>query len=189
MGSQYAHQRKATRFCQSIESGEPSVTSNVVPLGSRSQTSRPRGAKPEIGGSRQRQVELLRAVLTLFVEGHSSYRGINKCIKELLGEHICPTEIGLIVNEAGKRAKELLKHQKPVHLCSIALDEQYGNKRGEAYLNIIDAQSTVVWATYPPVSVDTDWLALSALVCGSRRASRGKRQPAMEEPLLLMRGS
>ena len=102
-----------------------------------------------------------RAVLTLFVEGHSSYRGIQTCIKELLGEDISPAKISAIINAAGKTAQELLEKQKPVEECSIALDEQYSNKRGEAHLNIVDAHSTLVWATTPTVPVDTDsWTIL-----------------------------
>src|SRR6266404_5359277 len=33
----------------------------------------------------KRAVELERAVLTLLVQGHASYRGIQACLKELLG--------------------------------------------------------------------------------------------------------
>ena len=42
---------------------------------------------PEANPKKQ-EAGLQRAVLTLFVEGHSSYRGIQTCIKELLGEDI-----------------------------------------------------------------------------------------------------
>jgi hypothetical protein len=109
-----------------------------------------------IASLKKQEPRLQRAVLTLFVEGHSSYRGIQTCIKELLGENISPAIISTIINAAGKNAQELLEKQKPVKECSVALDEQYSNKRGEAYLNIVDVHSTLVWATTPPVAVDTE---------------------------------
>src|SRR5260370_21964257 len=59
-----------------------------------------------------------RAVLTLFVEGHSSYRGIQTCMKELLGEQVDLETIVLIIQQAGKRAQELLDHQRPVRECA-----------------------------------------------------------------------
>jgi len=102
-----------------------------------------------------------RAVLTLFVEGHSSYRGIQTCMKELLGEQVDLETIVLIIQQAGKRAQELLDHQRPVRECAVALDEQYSSKRGEAYLNIVDVRSSLVWASKPPVAVDAEsWTVL-----------------------------
>jgi hypothetical protein len=69
--------------------------------------------------------------------------------------------IGSIVNEAGNDAQKLLAQQKPTKDCALALDEQYSSKRGEAYLNIVDAHSSVVWATMPPVAVDAEsWTIL-----------------------------
>jgi hypothetical protein len=66
-----------------------------------------------------------------------------------------------IIIAAGVNALKLLEKQKPVKECAVALDEQYSNKRGEAYLNIVDVHSTVVWATTPPVAVDTEsWTIL-----------------------------
>ena len=40
------------------------------------------------------------------VEGPSLYRGIQTCIKELLGEDISPAKISAIINAAGKTAEE-----------------------------------------------------------------------------------
>src|SRR5260370_9784785 len=46
-----------------------------------------------------------RAVLTLLVEGHASYRGIQACLKELLGVEVSLGSIVSIVREAGSRAQ------------------------------------------------------------------------------------
>src|SRR5690242_17142395 len=106
-----------------------------------------------------------RAVLTLFVEGHSSYRGIKSCIWEMLGARITLAEVTSIINTAGERAKRLLAQQTPPQACCLALDEQYSHEPGQAYLNVVDAQTSVVWATTSPMAVTAaNWdLVLSAL--------------------------
>ena len=72
----------------------------------------------------QRKVHIQRAVLILFVEAHGSYRGIQICMKELLGVDISLETIGSIVNEAGTCAQRVLAQQKPTKDCALALDEQ-----------------------------------------------------------------
>ena len=100
-------------------------------------------------------VQLERAILTLFVEGHASDRGIQACLKELLGVQVSLGKIVAVKQEAGQRAQAWMSRQKPVEEdCAIALDEQYGGKRGEGDLNIVDAHSSFVWASVPPVAVD-----------------------------------
>ena len=74
-----------------------------------------------------------RAVLTLLVEGHASYRGIQACLKELLGVEVSLGSIVSIVHEAGSRAQACLEQQHPETACALALDEQYSSKRGEGY--------------------------------------------------------
>jgi hypothetical protein len=95
-----------------------------------------------------------RAILTLLLEGHASYRGIQACLKELLGLDVSLGTITAIVQLAGQRAQSWLVQQVPEEGRVVALDEQYSSKRGEAYLNVVDAQSGQVWATLPPVAVD-----------------------------------
>jgi transposase-like protein len=102
----------------------------------------------------KRTVELERAVLTLLVQGHASYRGIQACLKELLGLEVSLGTITTIVQSAGQRAQSWLVQQVPAEGRVVALDEQSRSKRGEAYLNIVDAHSTQVWATLPAVGVD-----------------------------------
>jgi len=89
---------------------------------------------------KQPQVEagsqLHRAVLTLLVQGHASYRGIQACLKELLGLQVSLGTISAIVQTAGQRAQGWLVQQVPVEGRVVALDEQYSSKRGEAYLNV-----------------------------------------------------
>ncbi len=103
-----------------------------------------------------------RAILTLLVEGHASYRGIQVCLEELLGEHVSLATIVSIVQQAGKRAQEWMSRQKSVTAdCAVALDEQYSSKRGEGYLNVVDVHSSMVWASVPPVAVDGEsWTVL-----------------------------
>ncbi|HVB21303.1 MAG TPA: hypothetical protein VNG51_05105 [Ktedonobacteraceae bacterium] len=86
-----------------------------------------------------RQVE--RAVLTLLVEGHASYRGIQTCLAVLLGEQVSLGKITAIVQEAGTRAQAWLEQQVSKQGRMLALDEQYSSKRGEAYLNVVDVHS------------------------------------------------
>jgi hypothetical protein len=97
---------------------------------------------------------LERAVLTLLVEGHASYRGIQACLAELLGQQVSLGTITTIVQEAGARAQEWLEQQVSEQGRVLALDEQYSSKRGEAYLNVVDVHSSQVWATLPAVGVD-----------------------------------
>jgi Transposase, Mutator family len=99
-------------------------------------------------------IPLERAVLTLLVEGHASYRGIQRCLAVLLGREVSLGTITAIVQEAGERAQRWLEQQVSEPGRVVALDEQYSSKRGEAYLNIVDVHSTQVWASWPAVAVD-----------------------------------
>jgi len=103
---------------------------------------------------REAAPHLERAVLTLLVEGHASYRGIQACLKELLGLDVSVGTITAIVQAAGQRAQSWLERQVPKEERVVAVDEQYSSQRGEAYLNVVDAHSGQVWATLPPVAVD-----------------------------------
>jgi len=98
--------------------------------------------------------QLERAVLTLLVQGHASYRGIQACLKELLGLQVSLGTITAIVQKAGQRAQSWLVQQVSGEGRVVALDEQYSSQRGEAYLNVVDAHSSQVWAALPPVAVD-----------------------------------
>src|SRR5450759_6041762 len=93
-------------------------------------------------------------VLTLLIETHASYRGIQTCLRELHGVHLSLGRIVGIVKEAGQRAQTWLSQQQAGTPRSLALDEQYSSQRGKAYLNVIDVHSGQVWATVPPVAVD-----------------------------------
>src|SRR5579859_6240429 len=105
---------------------------------------------------REEELSLERAVLTLFTEGHASYRGIQVCLESLLGIHVSIGKITSIVQEAGEKARVWLAHQIPEGKRAIAVDEQFGDKRGEAYLNIVDVHSGLVLASVGPVPVDGD---------------------------------
>lgn len=130
------------------------------------------GAKP---------CELQRAILTLLVQGHASYRGIQACLKELLGMEVSLGTIAAIVQTAGQQAQSWLVQQVPAQGRVLALDEQYSSKRGEAYLNVVDAHSGQVWATLPPVAVDGEswtlalwYLQEQGVVCKGSVSDGGK---------------
>ena len=100
-------------------------------------------------------------VLTLLIETHASYRGIQTCLRDLHGIHLSLGTIAGIVKEAGQRARTWLGQQQAATPRTLALDEQYSSQRGKAYLNVIDVHSGQVWATVPPVEVDGDsWTVL-----------------------------
>jgi hypothetical protein len=83
------------------------------------------------------------------------------CLKNLLGIHVATGKINRIVQEAGKRAQDWMESQIPEGMRVLALDEQYGNKRGEAYFNIVDAHSGLVLASVASVPVDEEsWTLL-----------------------------
>lgn len=113
--------------------------------------------------SREQEQKIERAVLTLLTEAHASTRGIQVCLESLLGIHVATGKINRIVQEAGKRAQAWMKRQIPEGVRALALDEQYGSKRGEAYFNIVDVHSGLVLASIPPVKVDGEsWTLLDA---------------------------
>jgi hypothetical protein len=99
-------------------------------------------------------VDLPRAVLTLLVEGHASYRGIQTCLAVLLGQQVSLGTITDIVQRAGEKAQRWLEQQVSAQGRVLALDEQYSSKRGQAYLNVVDVHSAQVWASWPAVAVD-----------------------------------
>lgn len=105
------------------------------------------------------QVE--RAILTLLVEGHASYRGIQRCLWVLLGVQVSMGKIAAVVQSAGQRAQQWMSRQVPATARGVALDELYGSTHGEAYLNVVDVHSGVVWASTSPVGVDGEsWTLL-----------------------------
>jgi hypothetical protein len=100
-------------------------------------------------------------VLTLLIETHASYRGIQSCLRTMHGIHLSLGSIAGIVKDAGQRATRWLEHQQATMPRALALDEQYSSQRGKAYLNVIDVHSGQVWATVPPVAVDGEsWTLL-----------------------------
>lgn len=108
-----------------------------------------------------RRVQVERAVLTLLVEGHASYRGIQACLQELLGLHVSLGTMTAIVQQAGQRAVDCLTKLAPAGERALALDEVYSSQRGQAYLSVVDVHSAAVWATTSPVAVDGDsWTLL-----------------------------
>jgi len=100
------------------------------------------------------EVRIRRAVLMLLTEGHTTRDGIQRCMQEMMGIHVSTGKISAIIHEAGKRAQEWLDQHIPKGMRTLVFDEQYGSQRGKAYLNILDAHSSYVLVSAPPVAVD-----------------------------------
>jgi Transposase len=77
--------------------------------------------------------QLERAILTLLVEGHASYRGIQRCLWMLLGMQVSVGKIAAVVQQTGERAQDWMSHHAPETLRALALDELYGSQHGQAY--------------------------------------------------------
>ena len=88
---------------------------------------------PVVTGADDGPCQLERAILTLLVEGHASYRGIQRCLQGLLGLHVSVGKIASVVEMAGQRAQQWMSRHAPTTLRALALDELYGSQRGEAY--------------------------------------------------------
>jgi hypothetical protein len=97
---------------------------------------------------------MARAILTLFTHGHASREGMQHCINEMYGEQVSLGMISAILHEAGQRAQAWLNQQIPEGIREVAIDEQYSNQRGKAYLNMVDAHTSFVYASVPPGAVD-----------------------------------
>ncbi len=109
--------------------------------------------------------ELERAILTLLVEGHASYRGIRHCLRQVGRRQVSLGTISAVVQAAERRALALVARLAPPQERAVALDEIYGRDRQGAYLNMVDVESGAVWAAEGPVPVDGEtwtlvlWLA------------------------------
>ncbi len=75
--------------------------------------------------------QLERASLPLLVEGHASQRGIQVCLRTLLGWQVSLGTSSAIIQTAEQRAIHWMSKQAPKSVR--ALDELYGSQRGEAY--------------------------------------------------------
>ena len=115
-------------------------------------------AKEQVTGEGLR---LERAIVTLLIEGHASYRGIQRSLRELLGQQVSLGKIAAVAQEAGERAVQWMSRHRPASARGLALDEMYGKQHGEAYLSVVDVASGAVWASTSPVAVDGEsWTLL-----------------------------
>jgi len=97
---------------------------------------------------------LERAILTILVEGHASYRGIQACLRADRGQEVSLGTIVTVVQDAQHRALRQMATPVPALRRDIALDEIYGNDRHGAYLSVADVHSGAIWAAAGPVPVD-----------------------------------
>ena len=110
-------------------------------------------------------MDLERPILTLLVEGHTSYANIQTCLQALTGQHVSIGTIAAVAQEAQQRAHQWMATHAPASSRTLALDEIYANNRCGAYLNVVDTASWAVWAAEGPLAVDADswtlllWLA------------------------------
>lgn len=112
-----------------------------------------------------RTASLERQILTLLVEGHTSYQGIQTCLRTLTSRRLSIGTIAAVVREAQRRALTWMASHAPASSRTLALDEIYANNRHGAYLNVVDTVSWAVWAAEGPLAVDSEswtlllWLA------------------------------
>jgi hypothetical protein len=95
-----------------------------------------------------------RSLLTLLVSGHTSYRGIQICLAELLGWRISLGSIAREVRLAGERADAVLAELAPPGPVVLAVDECFGGLPRQGYLSAVDARSGAVWGVRGPVVPD-----------------------------------
>ena len=88
---------------------------------------------------------LERAILTLWVEGHASERGIQGCLAGLGQGAVSLGTIAAVLTEAQQRALAWMAQRRvPDGARSVALDELFGNDRQGAYLSMVDTASWAV---------------------------------------------
>jgi hypothetical protein len=76
--------------------------------------------------------QLERAILTLLVEGHASYRGIQRCLWSLLGQQVSLGKIAAVVQSAGKLAQNWMGRHAPETLRALHHGLHEGrNRTGE----------------------------------------------------------
>lgn len=97
-----------------------------------------------------------RAILTLWAEGHASCRGIQRCLQSLHQRRVSLETISAVLAAAQRRALAWFARQCLPSQRAIALDEMYGHDRHAAYLSIVDAHSGAVWATASGLNVDAE---------------------------------
>ena len=78
----------------------------------------------------QRQVQIERAVLTLLIEGHSSYRGIQTCMRELLGETVSlGTIVSIVVRgQASEHRLSLISRNRQQHAPLLWMSSLVANE-------------------------------------------------------------
>lgn len=112
-------------------------------------------------GAEEATLRIERAILRLLMEGHASYRGIQACLWELLGEQVSLGKIAAVVQQACQRAQQWFRDHAPATAGGLALDEMYGARHGVGYLNAVDVHSGTVWASTGLVDVDGEsWTLL-----------------------------
>jgi hypothetical protein len=84
---------------------------------------------------------LERQIVTLLVEGHTSYANIQTCLATLTGQHLSIGTIAAVIQDAQQRAQPWMTTHAPASSRTLGLDEIYANNRQGAYLNVVDTDS------------------------------------------------
>src|SRR5437879_3290865 len=64
-------------------------------------------------GTSSHAIALEDAILTLLLQGHASYRGIQRCLRLLLGQQVSLGRLTAVVQEAGVRAEQWMSRHRP----------------------------------------------------------------------------
>jgi hypothetical protein len=99
---------------------------------------------------------LARAILTLWADGHASYRSIARALPALGYPAVSLGTITAVLADAQTRALAWFATAAPPTPRSLALDEIYGGTRNQGYCSVIDVQSSALWVATGQLPVDAD---------------------------------
>ncbi len=104
---------------------------------------------------------LARAVLTLWVAGHASYRGIQRALPALGYPTIALGTIAAVFAEAQARALVWYTTAAPPASAHLALDEIYGGRRNHGYCSVLDIHSYALWVATGCLPIDQETWTLT----------------------------
>ena len=99
---------------------------------------------------------LTRAILTLWAEGHASYRSLQRALPALGYPAVSLGTIAAVFAEAQTRALAWYTTAAPPTARSLALDEIYGGTRNQGYCSVIDVHSYALWVPTGQVPIDAE---------------------------------
>jgi hypothetical protein len=88
--------------------------------------------QPATPGASRADPCLARQVLTRYVAGHASYRGMQRTLREVTGQGGSLGHIHTVLAQAPQRARQWLATHQPPDRRAVALDEIDGHRRDGA---------------------------------------------------------